>query len=69
VDGALRKAIEPDPNRRYAELSEFVFDLRNPNASLEASAPALMERNPLLFWQCLTAALAIILLLLLAYRL
>jgi serine/threonine protein phosphatase PrpC len=69
VDGALRKAIEPDPNRRYAELSEFVFDLRNPNASLEASAPALMERNPLLFWQCLTAALTIILLLLLAYRL
>jgi serine/threonine protein kinase len=68
VDGALRKAVEPDPNRRYAELSEFVFDLRNPNASLDASPPALMERNPLLFWQCLTAALALAVLFLLAMR-
>jgi hypothetical protein len=68
VDGALRKAVEPGPNKRYAELSEFVFDLRNPNASLEASPPALIERNPLLFWQCLTAALVIVILILLAMR-
>jgi serine/threonine protein kinase len=68
VDGALRKAVEPDPNRRYGELSEFMFDLRNPNASMEASPPALMERNPLLFWQCLTALLVIVVLILLATR-
>lgn len=68
IDGALRKAVEPDPNRRYAELSEFMFDLRHPNASLEASPPALMKRNPLLFWQCLTAVLAVIVLVLLAHR-
>jgi serine/threonine protein phosphatase PrpC len=68
VDGALRKAVEPDPNRRYAELSEFVFDLRNPNASFDASPPALMERNPQLFWQCMTAALALAVLFLLAMR-
>ena len=68
VDGAVRKAVQPDPNRRYAELSEFIFDLRNPNPSLEALPPALIERNPLLFWQCLTAALVIVVLVLLATR-
>jgi serine/threonine protein phosphatase PrpC len=68
VDGALRKAVEPDPNKRYAELSELTFDLRNPNAGLAASPPALLERNPLLFWQCLTALLALAVLLLLAMR-
>ena len=31
VDGALKKAVHPDPNQRYDELSEFIFDLRHPN--------------------------------------
>jgi serine/threonine protein kinase len=69
VDGALRKALHPDPQRRYGELSEFVHDLRHPNAKLLDSNPSpLLERNPLLFWKGLSFALAAILLLLLAFR-
>ena len=70
VDGALRRAVEPDPARRYGELSEFMFDLRHPNGKYDADAASasLLERNPLLFWQCLCAALAVAVLALLALR-
>lgn len=69
LDGALKRAVQPDPNKRYEELSEYVFDLRRPNAKYlnSASAP-LMERNPLLFWQGLSFILACTVLLLLALR-
>ncbi len=68
VDAALRKALHPDPGKRYGELSEFVFDLRNPNpAFAQAGPPPLIERNPLVFWQTLTAVLACIVLGLLLY--
>jgi serine/threonine protein phosphatase PrpC len=60
VDGALRKALHPDPARRYAELSELLFDLRNANPELSARGlPPLIERNPLLFWKGLCALLAV----------
>ena len=66
VDGALRRAVHPDPYKRYESLSEFTFDLRHPNAKyLNASATPLIERNPLLFWKLLAAILACIILLLL----
>jgi len=59
IDGALRKATHPDPSRRYDELSEFMFDLRHPNTNFIEKAPQpLLQRNPLLFWQVLTALLA-----------
>jgi serine/threonine protein kinase len=52
VDGAIKRAVQLDPAKRYEALSEFVFDLRQPNAKYLNSAPApLLERNPLLFWQ------------------
>src|SRR5262249_49917895 len=58
VDGALKKAVHPDPYQRYDELSEFIFDLRHPNRKfLDAAAKPLMERDPLLFWKCLSAIL------------
>jgi serine/threonine protein kinase/serine/threonine protein phosphatase PrpC len=66
VDGALRRAVHPDPYKRYESLSEFTFDLRHPNAKyLNASATPLIERNPLLFWKSVAAILACIILLLL----
>jgi serine/threonine protein phosphatase PrpC len=70
VDSALRRAVAPDPARRYGELSEFMFDLRHPNGKYDADAASvpLLERHPLLFWQCLCAALAIAVLVLLALR-
>jgi serine/threonine protein phosphatase PrpC len=67
IDGALRKAVHPDPHKRYESLSEYTFDLRHPNAKyLNASPAPLMERNPLLFWKCTTAILICIVVVLLA---
>jgi serine/threonine protein phosphatase PrpC/tRNA A-37 threonylcarbamoyl transferase component Bud32 len=57
IDGALRRAVHPDPSQRYESLSEFTFDLRHANAKY-SSAPPLIERNPLLFWKFATAILA-----------
>ena len=66
IDGALQKAIHPDPGKRYAELSEVMFDLRHPNKNFIEKAPQpLLQRNPLLFWQVLTAVLAVAVLFLL----
>jgi serine/threonine protein phosphatase PrpC len=60
IDGVLKKAVHPNPLKRYAELSEFVFDLRHPNKNLELSPTPFIERNPLLFWKYLSAILALI---------
>ncbi len=52
VDDVLRKALQPDPYRRYAELSEFVQQLRQPDPELlRRHRPPLLERNPVLFWR------------------
>ena len=67
IDGALRKAVHPDPNKRHESLSEYTFDLRHPNPKyLNASTTPLIERNPNLFWKCTTAVLVCIILGLLA---
>lgn len=66
IDEAIRKAVHPDPYKRYQELSEFLFDLRQPNkAFLNKSRPPLMERNPVLFWKGVSFILAVIILVLL----
>ena len=55
IDHALKKALHPDPYKRYEELSEFMFDLRQPNqAFLNKTALPLMERNPVLFWKSIS---------------
>jgi serine/threonine protein phosphatase PrpC len=62
IDGVLRKAVHPDPQKRYDTLSEFVYDLRHPNrAFLNDSRPALAERDPVLFWKGVSVVLALIL--------
>jgi len=66
VDHALRRAVHPNPLKRYEALSEFIFDLRHPNPGfLSAVRPPLAERNPVLFWKCVSAALAFAVVLLL----
>ena len=68
IDGALKKAVHPDPHKRYEALSDFIFDLRHPKDEfLRASAAPLLERNPLLFWQGLSFVLACVILGLLAF--
>jgi serine/threonine protein kinase len=64
IDAALRKAVHPDPLERYEALSEFVYDLRHPNAELVRSAP-LVARNPVAFWRTACAVLSAIVFLLL----
>jgi serine/threonine protein phosphatase PrpC len=67
VDGALEKAVHPNPAKRYDSFSEFLFDLRHPNANyLATSSTPLIERNPLLFWKCTTIVLALAVIVLLA---
>ncbi|MBR0714295.1 bifunctional protein-serine/threonine kinase/phosphatase [Bradyrhizobium liaoningense] len=59
VDGALRRALHPDPYKRHEDLSELVFELRTPNpAYLNTRITPLLERSPLLFWKLTSAFLA-----------
>ena len=60
IDEVLRKAVHPDPSRRYETLSEFVYDLRHPSADVvNRTRPALLDRNPALFWKSVSAVLAV----------
>lgn len=59
LDLALAKACSEAPGERYMALSEFMQDLCTPNKQLlssHAQAP-LLQKNPLLFWQCTSAVL------------
>jgi serine/threonine protein phosphatase PrpC/predicted Ser/Thr protein kinase len=69
VDGTLEKAVHPNPYKRYDSFSEFLFDLRHPNANyLSTSSTPLIERNPLLFWKSTTVVLALVVIVLLAMQ-
>lgn len=69
VDEAIRKAVHPDPDRRYEELSEFVYDLHHPNREfLRKSRPPLMERNPVVFWKTVSLFLAVALIVVLCWH-
>ncbi|MCY0965868.1 bifunctional protein-serine/threonine kinase/phosphatase [Parathalassolituus penaei] len=52
IDFALRKATQINPYKRHAEISEFLFELRQPAREfLTQTKPPLMQRNPVGFWQ------------------
>jgi serine/threonine protein kinase len=66
IDDVLRKSVHPNPNQRYAELSEFIFDLRHPNNEfLNKTRLPLLARHPVVFWKSVSLVLAVIALLLL----
>ncbi|MCW9031902.1 MAG: bifunctional protein-serine/threonine kinase/phosphatase [Gammaproteobacteria bacterium] len=66
IDGAIKKAVNPDPYKRYEEITEFIYDLRYPNkAFLNKTRPPLIERSPVLFWKSLSFILFIIIITLL----
>ena len=59
LDATLKKALHPSPWKRYAELSEFIYELRHPGqVFLNRSKPPLMERHPVRFWKATSALLA-----------
>lgn len=61
IDDAICKAVHPNPYKRYDEISEFVHDLRQPNASfINKHRLPLLERNPILFWKGLALILFLI---------
>jgi serine/threonine protein kinase/serine/threonine protein phosphatase PrpC len=65
VDETIRKAVHPNPDKRYEDVSEFVFDLTHPNQSfLNKARPPLIERNPVAFWKSISFVLFLITILL-----
>ncbi|MFA5235124.1 MAG: bifunctional protein-serine/threonine kinase/phosphatase [Sulfurimonas sp.] len=63
IDEAVKKAVHVDPNERYEELSEFLYDLRHPNREfLKKSRPPLVERNSVTLWQGISFILGVIVL-------
>jgi len=61
LDLALKKATQADPALRYQAFSEFYADLNKPNinALQEYKKQPIMERNPIQFWQGMSAILLI----------
>lgn len=58
LDYAIRKAVHIKPIKRYAEVSEFVYELKQPSSQyLNRTKPPFIERNPVLFWQTVSAIL------------
>lgn len=67
IDPVFKKALAPNPAKRYNCLSEFIFDLHQPNKSFLAQhKKAIIERNPIAFWQSISAILFCLVLYLLA---
>ena len=68
VDETLRMALQPSPYKRYAELSEFTYDLRKPNPKyLTKTRPPLIERSPVKFWKTISFVLGLAVIGLLSY--
>lgn len=60
IDDALAKALRPEPHKRYADVSEFVYSLHRPDPDVQRSGHVpWVERNPLAFWKGLSAVLAV----------
>ncbi len=65
VDETLKKALHPEPLKRYQEISEFMYDLRHPNKTfLNKTRPPLIERNPVIFWKSVSFILFMLLIIL-----
>ncbi len=61
VDGALKKALQTDPDLRYKDVSEFLHDLKQPNpAFLARQTVPPIKRNTLRYWQATVAILVIL---------
>jgi len=69
VDDTLQRALQVEPKNRYKVLSEFIYDLRHPSKQFLAKGRApLIEREPVVFWQGVSALLMCIIIGLLLSR-
>ena len=55
IDHVLKKALHPKLSERYSSMSEFIVELTKTLAQKSAPQPkaALLERDPVKFWQYL----------------
>jgi len=60
MDGAIRKSVHPNPEKRYNSFSEFQHDLSNPNPVFMKTTAPLLERNPVSFWRGFSIVLLVI---------
>ncbi|MBL4670650.1 MAG: bifunctional protein-serine/threonine kinase/phosphatase [Arenicella sp.] len=62
LDNVLKKALSAKPENRYQVMSEFQKDLRTPSQDILTPSKyvPLLERNPLRFWQGVSAILVLI---------
>lgn len=69
LDSVIRRAVHPDPLRRFDALSEFIMQLNSPPspATTNAHVP-LADRNPARFWKSVSALLAALIMALLIDR-
>ena len=69
VDDAFRKALHPDPWRRFGDVAEFVAALERPDPTISRPRHVpLASRDPLLFWKAVSLVLAVACVALLAGR-
>ena len=69
IDEAIKKAVHPDPFKRYGELSEFIYDLHHPNSAfLNKTRAPLIERHPVLFWKAVSFLLMLALIVVLSIK-
>lgn len=60
MDGAIKKALNINPDLRYVDISEFVYDLKHPNKDfLKKVSMPYIEQNPVLFWQLAASGLLV----------
>ena len=69
VDHAIARAVHLQPYKRYPALSEYLTELRRPGQDWQQrQQQPLMERQPVVFWQSVSAILLLVLLTVLAIR-
>lgn len=62
VDAAIARAVAIEPQHRYAELSEFIYDLTHANPALVgADHSSILSRRPERLWQAISLLLLIML--------
>lgn len=71
LDHTLSRALSVEPSHRHADTMELAFELENGMAqggAVPVPKRALLERNPVLFWQLISAALLLALIAVLVYK-